>query len=373
MQKPLKFTPLAKDEFIVVLRKRVKQYFTDTNQSTHANTAMVLRTLLFASFWLGSYSLLLFAGFSTPINYAISALYGVSIALVCVNVGHDAIHGAYSKSKFVNGLLSMTFNLNGASAYMWAKMHNVAHHSYTNIHGYDEDISPIPIIRLSPESELKPIHKHQHWYAPLFYCLATLSWVFLKDYIKFFQNTVGNYGDQKHPTKEYFYLFLYKAIYYAIFIVTPFLVIDQPWYHTVGCILTFHAFAGFYLAIVFMLAHAVESIQFPLPTENGSIENSWAIHQLETTSNFVSRSLLGSALSGGLNTQVEHHLFPNICHIHYRHLAKIIQETAEEYGVAYLDYPSFSSAVRSHLRFMHKMGHEKTYTPINPAELKKAA
>lgn len=362
-RRPLKFSNQSNRDFETTLTKRVNQYFKQNNISKSANGLMIFKTIFFLTLYAGSYSLILFGGLSLGVTYLLWAIFGFTIAMLCVNIGHDAIHGAYSDKKWVNNLLSHTFNLNGASAYMWAKMHNMAHHTYPNIDGYDEDIESLPIIRMNPKKKLKSIHKYQHIYAPVFYGLATLAWVFIKDYVKFFKNEVGNYSQKKHPVHQYFLLFFYKALYYAIFMVLPFLVLDFSFVQILLGILLMHYVEGFTLAVIFMLAHIVEETHFLLPNQNGMLEHSRMVHQLYTTANFSVKSRLTGFLTGGLNAQVEHHLFPNICSIHYRSISGIVRETAEEFGLPYYE-SSFFGAIRSHLRFLKKMGRHEKYIPL---------
>ncbi len=357
-KKPPRFDNNEQREFFKILNVRVNNYFKDNNISKNANTKMVLKSLFHATLWIGSYCMLIFGGFSVEINYLLWAILGFSIAMVSVNIAHDAIHGAYSKHKWINDLLSHTFNFNGASAYMWTKMHNQAHHTYTNIDGHDEDIAPVPIVRLSSEAPLWSIHRYQHIYSFALYCLSTLSWVLMKDYKKFFANEVGNYTGAKHPKKEYFLLFFYKFINYTLFIAIPLIMLPHGYLNTILGFLLMHAVSGFFLAVIFMLAHVVEEAHFFLPNEEGSMENSWAVHQLYTTANFSEKSQFMAFITGGLNQQVEHHLFPNICSIHYPALSSIVKETAEEYGHPYLT-ANFPTAVASHVRFLKKMGSEE--------------
>ncbi len=269
-KKPPRFDNNEQREFFKMLNVRVNSYFKDNNISKNANTAMVLKSLFHATLWIGSYCMLVFGGFSVEINYLLWAVLGFSIAMVSVNIAHDAIHGAYSKHKWVNDLLSHTFNFNGASAYMWNKMHNQAHHTYTNIDGHDEDISPVPIVRLSSEAPLWSIHRYQHIYSFFLYTLSTFSWVFMKDYKKFFANEVGNYTDAKHPKKEYFFLFFYKFINYTLFLFIPLFMLEHGWGNTILGFLLMHAVSGFFLAVIFMLAHVVEEAHFFLPNEEGT-------------------------------------------------------------------------------------------------------
>ncbi|WP_258102987.1 acyl-CoA desaturase [Marinoscillum sp. MHG1-6] len=356
-----RFQPEVRSEFSRVLRNRVNHYFKSNDISIHANNGMIVRSVVLVGLWLGTYGLLVFGQLPLWAAYSLWALMGALIALVCVNVGHDAIHGAYSKKQWVKTLLSHTFNINGASAYMWKISHNHAHHSYTNIHGHDEDICPGDFLRISPTTELRKIHKGQHIYAFFTYTLATLSWVFAKDFIQFFQNKIHNYDGKAHPFREYFLLFFYKILNYSVYLGLPLLVMPYSWGHVIAGYLIMHAISGFYLGITFMLAHAVEEVQFPLPDSDGVIADDWVIHQLQTTANFSSGSKVASFLSGGLNQQVEHHLFANICSVHYPALSKIVRKTCDEYKVPYISLPSFWAALGSHYRFLKKLGREKAY------------
>jgi linoleoyl-CoA desaturase len=360
MPPPLKFSPIESQDFSNVLKQRVKEYFKEKNTSIHSNLEMKFKTIATLGLWIGSYALLMFAQLPTLANFSLWLILGVSVALVTINVGHDAIHGAYSRRKWVNDILSHTFNFNGASVYMWKRMHNVAHHTYTNIPGYDEDIAPASIIRVCPSAEHKPIHRFQHIYAFGLYTFATLSWVFVKDYVKFFKNEVGNYSDKAHEKREYFYLFFYKIITYALFWVLPFVLMKDAWWQILIGIIAMYLVSGFYLSVVFMLAHAVEDVNFPKPNTNNSIENQWLIHQLATTSNFCTNNPIAAFLTGGLNQQIEHHLFPNICSIHYPQLSKIVKETTIEFGVPYREFKGFGMAISSHYTFLKDMGNPQT-------------
>lgn len=370
--KALKFSNRSQNDFVQTLNSRVNAYFKDNNISRYANGAMVFKTLFHLTIWIGLYLAIMTNTFTnSPWLYAAWGVLGFFNAMVALNIGHDAIHGSYSKHKWINDLLSHTFTLNGASVYMWRKMHNVAHHTYTNIEGYDEDIESVPFIRMSPEKPLKPVHKYQHIFSFMVYGLATISWAFVKDYVKFFKNEVGNYNGADHPKKEYILLFVYKLLNYALFLAVPFIFLEQAWWITVIGLLIMHYTTGFTIAIIFMLAHVVEETHFPMPDAEGNLENSWAVHQLYTTADFSSDSHLAGFLSGGLNLQVEHHLFPNICHIHYKPLAKIVKKTAAEFGYPHYD-GSFFHQVASHARFLKRMGREENYQP-KPYEVAKAA
>lgn len=351
-------------EFVSVLNERINSYFETNNLSKKANGAMIFKTIFYASLWFSSYFFILLGNFSFETKYIFWCVLGFATAFTAVNIGHDAIHGAYSNKQWINRLLSLFFDLNGASSYMWKAMHNTAHHTYTNISGHDGDLDLLPIIRLSPKQKLRAINQYQHIYTFFFYSFATIFWVFTKDYIKFFKNKVGNYSNRKHNLQTIFKFFLLKAVYYLLLLVVPISVVYSNDILVFVCsYLAMHLIAGLTVALIFALAHLVENTHFPEPNHIGTVENSWAVHQLYTTSNFAKENRSVGFLTGGLNTQVEHHLFPNICSIHYRNLAPIVKKTAHQFNLPYLEHPSFSTALVSHIKFLKKIGSEQNYLP----------
>jgi linoleoyl-CoA desaturase len=287
----------------------------------------------------------------------LAILLGMTMAFVGFNVCHDALHGSYSSNKKINRGLGKIFNIMGANAYMWNITHNIVHHSYTNIVGHDEDIEIAPgLIRLSVKEKINWIQKYQHIYAFFLYSLTTLFWVFKKDYMKFFQKQIGDSHQNNHPKIEYFNLFFYKIIYYSIFMVAPLLLMSLTWWQFLIGYLAMNLAEGLVLGLVFQLAHVVEETTITYPNEENNIEEAWAVHQMITTANFARKSRLASFLCGGLNLQVEHHLFPKVCHIHYRKISDIVKKTAFEFNLPYNENRSFFTALRSHYLFLKKLG-----------------
>lgn len=345
-----------KDEFFTTIQQRVDQYFRQKNISKHANAAMVLKSVFVVSIWAVSFSLILFAELQIWQLFVLWAIHGLFSALIGTNVGHDAIHRAYSANPKINKLVAVFFNLIGANAYMWNITHNFVHHTFTNVEGWDEDIESVPILRLAPAQKHLKIQKFQHIYAFFLYGFGSLSWVFIKDYKKFFAKNIGKYDNSNHPISAYFGLFGYKFLYYAIFVVSPYFITDFAWYHILLAFLLSHFVEGFTLAVIFMLAHVVEGPDFPMPDENGKMKYTWAVHQMHTTADFGRNNRLLRFITGGLNFQVEHHLFPKVCHVHYPAISKIVEKTAKEYGVPYLSQPSFFKALKSHIRLLKYFG-----------------
>lgn len=357
MAQTLKFTNPHKSTFFATVRQRVDEHFQAEGVSRHANGAMWGKTIFYLAGATALYLLILSGWFGPWVMLGLAGLLGAFCAFIGFNVCHDAIHGAFSADKRINKVFSLLFNLIGANPYVWSITHNIVHHTYTNIPGHDEDIEVAPgLVRLSEDEEIKPIQRFQHFYAFPLYGLASLSWVLRKDYLKFFKAKIGEYPTTNHPRKEYVNLFFYKAVYYVLFIVLPLVLLDITWWQFVLGFLLMHFVEGLVLGLVFQLAHVVEGTAFPTPTETGDIQEAWAVHQMQTTANFSTGNVVAGFLCGGLNQQIEHHLFPRICHIHYPALAAIVRQTAHEFDLPYLENRTFVAALQSHYRMLRKLG-----------------
>lgn len=318
---------------------------------------MIFKTVFFLSGIIIAYGMLISGQFGLWTMLFLSIAIGAFSAFIGFNVCHDAIHGAYSSKKWVNKSLGLIFNLIGANAYVWSITHNKIHHTYTNIPDHDEDIEVAPgLIRLSPLDEYKPHMRYQHYYAFFLYGLASLSWVLRKDYVKFFQKKIGQYDNTNHHKIEYFNLFFFKAVYYTISIVLPLTLLDITWWQFLIGFFALHLTKGLIMGLVFQLAHVVEGTNFPFPNDQGNIQEAWAVHQMQTTANFARKNKLANILCGGLNFQIEHHLFPQICHTHYVKISEIVKETAEEHGIAYIESETFFGALKSHYHMLKEFG-----------------
>ncbi len=354
----IKFYNKSGKAFVTELKERVDAYFVENNISTYANSSMIIKTITLFSVYFGAYFLILAQ--VTPLwgMLLLAILMGFGKAGIGFSIAHDAIHGAYSKKLWVNRLLGFSMNLIGGSAYVWKITHNQIHHTYTNIHSVDEDLEVTSLMRLSPEAPLRKIHRFQYLYFPIFYSLATVFWVILKDYKKLTQKEIGK---QKfnHPKKEIAITVLGKLMYYAYTIAIPLMILDVTLAQFFIGFFAMHLTAGLTLGVVFQLAHVVEETEHLQPDETGRMENAWAVHQMRTTANFAPKNWFVNWYVGGLNYQVEHHLFPNICSIHYDKLSPIVQEVAEKHNIPYNIHPTFFKAVGSHIKVLKKLGREE--------------
>jgi linoleoyl-CoA desaturase len=110
------------------------------------------------------------------------------------------------------------------------------------------------------------------------------------------------------------------------------------------------------MAVTFQLAHCVEEADFVAPEQLSASRRVWAVHEVETTVDFCPRNPLLTWVLGGLNFQIEHHLFPGIPHTHYARIAEIVQRNALRHGVRYTVHRSLREALRSHYRHLRTLG-----------------
>lgn len=354
----VKFEAKDKAEFFNTLRQRVNDYF-ETNQIARTgNYKMVIKTISMFAIYFVPYFLIMSSTLPLWAMWLMCAIMGIGAAGIGFSVMHDANHGAYTRSKFWNELLGFSINIVGGSSFTWKVQHNFLHHTYTNIYELDEDIADKPIIRLSPHGKLLKIHRYQHIYAIFLYTLATVGWVTKKDFAQLIKYNKEGLTKKLgfNPTRELFILIASKVFYFGYMIVLPLLLLDIAFWQWLIGFFTLHAVLGLFMTMVFQLAHVVEGPSHHEPTFSGKMDNTWAIHQLETTADFARNSKVLGWFIGGLNFQVEHHLFPTICHIHYRPISDIVKQTAKEFGLPYYDNKSFFSAFRSHLRTLKAFG-----------------
>ncbi len=363
----LKFAAKQQD-FFVTLNQRVNSYFKTNNIDRTANSEMVVKTFFMFSLYFIPYAFIMLGGFTSGwIMLSLCVIMGFGKAGIGLSIMHDANHGAYSNKAWVNTALGLSLNIIGGHAFNWRIQHNVLHHTYTNVHDVDEDISPRGVLRMAPGSKWRPMHQYQHLYAWFFYGLMTFVWIVIKDYYRLTKyHNEGLVKKQKASvTMEWIIMMTTKVIYYGYVFVLPMLILPFAWWQILIGFLVMHYVAGFILAIIFQPAHVIEGTEYPMPDGEGNLENSWAIHQLHTTTNFGHKEKLFSWYVGGLNYQVEHHLFPNICHVHYREIAKIVEQTTKEFGLPYKTKETFFEAVAAHARQLKMLG-EKPKEAVNP-------
>jgi linoleoyl-CoA desaturase len=340
------------------LKQRISDYFREVGKSTTGNYSLFIKAIVLVVSFLFVYVHLVFF---TPVPWlAITecVILGGLTASIGFNVMHDGAHGSFSRYQWLNKLAALSLNFLGANNFMWNTKHNIVHHAYTNVDGVDDDINARPFLRLCETQKHYKMHRYQHWYFWLAYSLLYIYWVFVSDYKKYFTGRVGVMPLKNMTRMDHISFWSFKVLHLILFVALPIYMVGfTPW---LTAFLVYSMFAGFVLSIVFQLAHTVEDTHFPLadPT-TGKMEDEWAIHQLKTTANFATKNKFISWWVGGLNFQVEHHLFPKISHIHYPAISKIIRKACNDYKLPYIEYPKMRRAVISHVSFLKQMGRKK--------------
>jgi linoleoyl-CoA desaturase len=358
--KPLKFISSnpADKEFITVVRQRVDAYFNENNISKKFNAHMVLKSIIMLLIYFIPFLIYIYSDPSFSISILLWTAMAMGMAGIGMSIMHDANHGAYTSSFKWNQWIGYTINFAGAFAANWKIQHNILHHTYTNISEFDDDIDDKAILKLSPHTPSKRIHRFQHIYAFFFYSIATIYWTFFKDFLQFERyHREGHYRLTRLESGFLFFkLLVTKSIYLFIILALPSLYFQVPLSKTMYCFIWMHLLASTVLTIVFQLAHTVDGTAHPLPNTESIIENEWAIHQVETTVNFAPSNRFITWFVGGLNYQIEHHLFPNICHIHYPDIAPIVRDTTAEFKILYLEYSTISEALYAHVGALKRFG-----------------
>lgn len=355
--KTIQFTKNEKNGFGVTVKQRVNEYFKKHNIERTGDYRIWIKVIVLPLIYLVPFVLMLtgVGANNLLVFYGLWLLMGVGMAGSGLGIMHDACHGSLSKNKRANYIVSMVLNLVGGHILNWKIQHNVLHHSYTNIDGYDEDIDPSGVMRFSPHQPVKPFYRFQIFYAWFLYGLMTFSWATFKDFAQLKRYDKRGLLSSQGTTyrKELTKTIANKVIYYVIILGLPFLLLDVAWYHILLGWFCMHFLAGLTLACIFQPAHVVPTTEFPLPDKNNNIDGDRAVYQLLTTSNFAPKNRALSWFVGGLNYQVEHHLFPTMCHVHYRAISKIVKKTALEFGLPYNSEPTFIGALVNHGKMLH--------------------
>jgi len=353
----IKFIPAEKSDFHATVRARVEAYFKEHGISPHANAAMVIKTVVLLAMYLGPFAAVLLFQPSPGVQMALWAVMGLGLAGIGMSVMHDANHGAYSADERVNWWLGHTLNLLGGSTHNWKLQHNILHHTYTNITHMDDDIADRLVLKFSPHSTTRWYHRFQWLYASLFYGLLSLYWVVAKDLIQFPQYIRRGLmpGSARTHRIALLRIIAVKVIYFLVVIGLP-IALGLPWLLVVLGFLLQHFIAGAILTLVFQLAHTVEGTDHPMPDAKGVIADDWAAHQMRTTVDFSPGNPVIGWYVGGLNYQVEHHLFPRVSHVHYPAIAPIVERTAREFGLPYNVNRTLIEALRSHFALLRRIG-----------------
>lgn len=357
------FSKIDEHKFFRTLNKRVNDYFKENNLKKTGNWKLHLKTVVMFAMFLTPYFLILTLDISAWWKLLLTVVIGIGMAGVGMNVMHDGNHGSYSSKSWLNKIMGSSIYILAGNVYNWQVQHNVLHHTYTNIIGHDEDLDAGRVIRFSKQAKWYKFHKFQHYYSIFLYGLLTFNWALTTDFkqMRSYLKRKLSYGEFQKPAKQWTILAITKVLYFSIWLVIPIVVLDIAWWQILIGFFVMHYTAGLILSVVFQLAHVVDETENPVPDENGEMKNTWAVHQLFTTANFAPKNWLVNFYTGGLNHQIEHHIFPNISHVHYNKIAKIVKETAKECNLPYNEYKTMRSAVIAHFKHLRDLGRQPEF------------
>lgn len=343
--------------FFTTLRNRVNEYFHLNKLSTTGNYKLYTKSvLLFTMMILNYIYLVFFTPTNTLIALSLCASLGFWFAAIGFNVMHDGAHASYSDKKWLNKLMANSLEVMGGSSFLWHFKHNVAHHSFTNIEDMDEDIKIKPLMRTNDNQVKLKYHRFQHLYCLFIYSLSYFIWIYVNDFKKYSRKKIAHSvvipEMNTHQTIQFWGA---KVMYVIVFILLPILKVGLLATFLGHLVLLFTC--GTLIGITFQLAHVNGETEFIAPAgDELLIENEWAIHQVNTTANFATKHKWHNWFWGGLNFQIEHHLFPKVSHVHYPAISKVVKKTCKEFNVTYAEFPTVASALRSHLKHLKEMG-----------------
>ncbi len=339
--------------FFDTLQNRVYDYFEKNKIDMSGGSKLWIKAVFYIVAAMVNYWLMIWVVPAGWWSVLLCVIMGMLLAGIGFNVMHDGAHGAFSKYPWINNVMGFSLNFMGGDVNLWKIKHNLVHHSFTNVEGLDDDIDIEPYIRTNPYQEKKKMHRFQHIYVTFLYGLTYLNWIWWADFEKYFGQHVAGVKFRKMKLSAHFSFWIGKVGFLIISLIIPIAVVGLG-KALVGFFITAIS-CGILLSLVFQVAHVVEQTSF-MDSKDKETEDEWAVTQLKGTANFATKSKIVLFFTGGLNHQIEHHLFPRISHVHYPKISLIVKDTCKEFGVQYHEYKTFIGAIASHYAHLRNMG-----------------
>jgi linoleoyl-CoA desaturase len=303
--------------------------------------------------------ILIWSAFSYGALLGATSFLGALLAALCFAcasaaagfcIFHDANHGTLFRRPYLNLMTARVCSaVLGPSRHLWVQKHG-HHHRQPNVYGWDDDLESRGALRLSPRCAWESRFRRQELKALFFYSVNTIEWLFWKDFHCLATGRLNHWQDAKLNERQRAEFLICKALYFVLFVVPPFVILPPTW--AVSAFIVFHLVLSWALALVFQMAHLTPGVDF-----NGVHSgDDWAMHQVRTTADFATGSRIATWLTGGLNHQIEHHLFPKVAHTHYSRLRPIVRAVAQRYGLECHDLGSFASALGQHFALLKNLG-----------------
>jgi len=295
-------------------------------------------------------------------RWYLSGILGFFMALIGLNVQHDANHGAISRNPWVNRILGMSQNWIGGSAVDWIHQHVVQHHTETNDVHHDPDIVGSGLLRLNP---LKPTASHlvyQHIY--VFFLIALFGLNVVYESLNHIVKGAHHAPMSKMITSNRVFDASASLFFVFRWIVFPLAQQESLAAAAMTFLNIFPMFmvGGYYLAFFFIISHNFEGVHM-FDKSSAKSTQSFLYKQVASSSN-VGGSFL-CFINGGLNYQIEHHLFPRIQHTHYPTIAPVVREFCLARNIPYRHFPTVSENLRSCVAHLAKMASAETLPELH--------
>lgn len=347
------------DDFKKELFSKVNDYFKSSKDTIFANTRFIIKIVTMLLIYILLYLSIFQFGSSSIYLFSAYAIIGALSVLLGLNIGHDAAHNALFKDKNANRISLFVFELLGTNSYNWVNRHLGAHHVFPNIMDYDSDVQQTNVVKIFPNDKHLRIHRFQHVYMPVIYLFYIARWLVYRDFKDVFLKRIGVYDNSNYPKSQIVKMILFKVLYIVQMVVLPMLVLKLSLGIVLLAFFILTVSGSAVIALVLLSTHVSEDAYFPEPDENNVLPHSWSHHQVLTAADFATKNKIVNLLFGGFNHHVIHHLFPNVCHVHYPKLTPILIEMAEKYGLNYRSHSSLQHAVYSHFKLLKNNSYNK--------------
>ncbi len=332
------------------IKQKADRYFSINHIPRHGNIALIFKVIVLIAIMALSYISILYSHNFIQLLFSY-IVFGWSGLIMGINLGHDAAHHCVTGNKKIDKIIfSVVFGIQGLSTWIWQLRHNGSHHIFPNVYDADTDMEITPLIYLDKHQEMHWYHRYQHLYAPFLYMFFSLGWIFFADFMFYSEKKHANITVYKFPPIEYVKLIFVKLVYITVYLVIPIWVTHLPLAIILTAFFLMHFCVSLFLTFTFFISHHVTEVPYvEVRAENLSVPDSWAAHQINTTIDFNPNSKFANFIFGGFNIHIAHHLLPEVSHVHYPKLTRIIKDTLEEHNLPWYKSFSFFDGVRSHL------------------------
>jgi linoleoyl-CoA desaturase len=340
-----------------LLKKKVDQRISELSPKLRRTAKK--RAIGLILLYLAVYALAIFL----PVNFFIYLLLfgcmGMMMVFIFLNLVHEAVHNNLFSGKNMNRLILYIFDFLGANSFIWKKRHEILHHNFPNITGWDADIEQASFMRISPQDRQKPVHSVQHRTFLFLYPLYIVNWLLVRDFKDFFSSQQIVRKICTIPLREYVILFSFKLLFLAYTILIPFML-GIPIIQSVIALFCMLIVAGVFALLVLLTPHVNVTNAFPVPDEQNKISGGWLWHQFTTTNDVTVDNWFTRSIMANFNLHVAHHLFPHISYVYLPEVTHVIREYAAANHLPYRTY-SMIDSLQSHLQLIRQNAIETSF------------